>query len=328
METVETNKEAKKPEIKFEAPKVGEPVNYVAPHSLLISKAKVTAVSEEHDGRLITVEVPIKKINKDGDEVVTNQKVTAVYRPKIKLAGGTWHLALLTLLAAAVMSLQQLANAGIPNYHTYSAAGNAAAPATVIFPADPNAQVRLVSLFYRVDTNTAVIAFSSGTTAYSLAATNTATSAVTNVIDATNGLLIGSIAMLQHAGLDYSSAITSYGNSGTNNWTNSAGYVLTNSTTTLGAYGQGPVGFPSTNVSWVAVSSGGFGVLPLIGDEIYLMGSVTSFPGGTTNTILNISGDDIYSGNYGRPVQVQLTPALATNNIYSASAHYDSASQP
>ncbi len=81
-------------------------------------------------------------------------------------------------------------------------------------------------------------------------------------------------------------------------------------------------------MSWVATGTGGWGVIALTSAEIYLMGATTSIPCGATNTVNSINGDDIFSGNYGRPVEAQLSIANTTNNIYSASTHYDSASQP
>jgi hypothetical protein len=66
----------------FEAPKVGETVNHVAPYSNKITKVKVAAVSEEHDGRIVTVEIPTKRKNADGDEVITLTKVSVPFRPK------------------------------------------------------------------------------------------------------------------------------------------------------------------------------------------------------------------------------------------------------
>jgi len=245
---------------------------------------------------------------------------------KEKIAGNTWHFALIALLLSLAVSVM----AGIPTYHSYSSAGNGTTSAYVVFPADPNSQIRLVNLMYRNDTNICNIVLSSGTTAYSLVWTNVSATAATNVIDSTNGLTIGTAIILQHAanGLCYTNYVLNYGNSGTAAWTNANGVVLTNSTTTWGTYGQGPAGFPATNVNWVATGTGGWGVLALTGDEIYLMANTTSIPCGATNTVNTIAGDDIFSGNYGRPVEVQLSIANLTNNIYSASAHYDSSSQP
>jgi len=298
-------------------PKIGDAVNYVQPHSKKIVKVKVAFVHPEHDGRLLTLEVPGEKKDKDGDKVVTLEKVNVSYRPKEKLAGNTWHLALLALLLSLAFSVR----AGIPSYHTFSAAGNAANPATVILPADPNSQIRIVSVFYASDTNAGALQLSSGTTAYSLIASNLTTSSITNVITATNGLSAGAVLVLQHGGVDYTNSVVSFGNTGTNGLNN-----LTNTATTWGVYGTGSVGYPATNLNYVVTGSGGFGVSAFAGDEIYLMGSITSLPVGAATNAIN--GDDIFSGNYGRPVIATLTPSLATNRLNSISAHYDSASQP
>lgn len=222
------------------------------------------------------------------------------------------------------------ASANIPTYHTYSANGNAAGPATLVFPADPNSQVRIVSIYYIADTNKAALQFSSGTTAFTVVYTNAATSTVTNIINSTNGLAAGNILVLQKAatGVDYTNDVVSVGNTGTNTMTLS-GVTITNLATTLGVYGQGPVGTPATNVNFVVIQSGGWGVYPGVNDEIYVMGAISSLPcNGTTNIVQAVNGDDIFSGDYGRPVLMMLTPCLNTNQIPSASAHYDSASQP
>lgn len=305
-------------------PQAGDEVNYVTPHEKKVIKVKVVHVPEEHKGRTVMLEIPAKKKNADGEEVATLDKVSAPFRPKEKLAGHTWHHALIAALLLLVFSVR----AGIPTYHTYSANGSAANPATLVFPADPNLQVRLINIWYIADTNNAALQVSSGTTAYSLLWTNLATTTVTNIVNSTNGLAAGGIVILQHAGVNYTNDVISVGNTGTNTMA-AYGVAVTNLTTTYGAAGNGPVGTLATNVNWVVLQSGGWGVLPSLNDEFYLMGPVSSFPcNGTTNILQNVSGDDIFSGNYGRPVLLMLTPASKTNQIISASAHYDSASQP
>ena len=304
----------------FKAPKVGDTVNHVAANSRNIIKAKVVAVDEKTGGRAVTVEVPKTTKNADGDTVSVQEKVTVTFREKESLAGHTWHWALIAVL----LSLCLCARANIPTYHTYGGAGgNSTYPSQVIFPADPNSQIRVVSVFYSSDLAGALLNFSSGTTEYSLVYSNCSSTTLTNVINSTNGLSPNAVVILQHNGIDYTNYVSSFGNTGTNTYTVPLFGVITNTATTYGAYGQGPVGQAATNVNWVIMaSSWGYQAVP--GDDIYLMGTVSSlFSGGITNSI---NGDDIFSGNYGRPVLLTLGPSTTTNRISSASAHYDSAS--
>jgi hypothetical protein len=280
-------------------PKAGDTVNYVHAVNRIIP-AKVMSVIEGTEGRAITV------INPD---LKAKGPVRVTHRPKAALAGNTWHwpakaVAMLLLLACMAVTLVMPASAALPTYHTFSAIGNAAAPATVILPADPNSQIRVVSLFYSSDTNTAQLSLISGSTAYSLTATNLATTSITNLIDSTNGLSGGSGLILQHGSGDFTNSVSSWGTyiSGTN----TSGYV--------------------TNQAFLVTGSGGFGTLTTVGDNIYLMtNAVSLYIGSGTN---QMNGDDIYSGYYGRPVQATLSPANWTNRIYVLSAHYDSQSQP
>jgi hypothetical protein len=302
----------------------GDTVNYVEPTTCKVTKTKVVSVPEEHKGRSVIIEVSTTAKNKDGDEVVTSQKVAVPYRPKEKLAGNTWHHAMIALLMALALSLQLSAFAAIPTYHTISAYGNNTLPATAIFPADPNSQIRVVTINYSSDNAAAVLNLSSGTTAYSLMYTNPTASWTTNVIMSTNGLSANAGLFLQHAGAVYTNTASSWANTGTNILT-IAGVTISNSVTTYGVYGTGPAGFPATNLNYV-ITSFGWGVYPSVSDEIYLQGPITSISVGMGTNWLN--GDDLFSGNYGRPVMAQITPATATNRLSSVSSHYDSASQP
>jgi hypothetical protein len=281
-------------------PKVGDTINHVGP-GRKIKAARVIAVSD--DGRTATIEVIGEK---------TKTVIHLPHRPKELLAGNTWHwpskaaalLLAFAVTALAITALTQLAGAAIPTYHQASAFGNAAGPATLILPADPNSQIRVVTVLYTSDTNLAQLLFSSGSTAYSLTVSNAATSSITNLIDSTNGLNTGSILVLQHGSGDYTNDVVSWGTyiSGTN------------------TFGQ------VTNQAFVVTASGGFGVYGYVGDEIYLMTSpVPWYVGAGTNVL---SGDDVFSGNYGRPVQVSFNTALVTDRLNNITAHYDSASQP
>lgn len=273
-------------------PKVGDTVAVVKPGNR-IEQGKVASVDAKADGRAITVE---------GVTGAHKKPLRLVHRPKAAIAGNTWHWPVALLLLLGCLAMATVVNASLPTYHTFSAYGNSTAPASVIMPADPNSQIRVVSIFYTSDTAGAQFVFSSGTTAYSEIWTNLATSTTTNLINSTNGLATGSTLVLQHGGADYTNSISSWGNVDTN----------------LYSYGL-------TNVAFVVLNTGGFGVVPSVGDPVYLMGPATYWQAGATTNSLD--GDDIYSGNYGRPVMVTLGPATATNRLSSISAHYDSAAQ-
>lgn len=204
---------------------------------------------------------------------------------------------ILTLAATCVLAAVG-AVAALPTFRTFSAGGNTSYGATVLMPADANSQIRVVSINYSSDTVGAALAFSSGVGAYYLAATNAATSTVTNQINSTNGLSIGSILVLQHGGVLYTNQVVTW-NSSTN--------LLT---------GNG------TNV---VLATGGWGVLPTLFDDIYQMSApVTLIVGSGTNAI---NGDAVFVGNYGRPVIIAFPVATATNRLSLVSVHYDSASQ-
>jgi len=203
------------------------------------------------------------------------------------------------LITAVVgLAVAVAAFAALPTFKTVSGYGNATTGATVYFPADPNSQVRIVNVNYASDSNTAALNFASGTTPFYVTATNVATSSVTNQINSTNGLTAGGVLVLQHNGTCYSSTISTW-----------------NQTTNSGPYG-------GTNV---VLASGGWGVATSVYDEVELMSAARPIPVGATTNAIN--GDAIFVGNYGRIVSLQLTPALVTNRIYTASAHYDSQSQ-
>jgi hypothetical protein len=209
------------------------------------------------------------------------------------------------LLAVATVAMAVSAFADAPTYSpvysTMFANGNAASPASVIFPAHAATTVRIVGAYYDTDTNNSVLSFTSGTTAYSIIATNVAASSVTNQINSTNGLAGGGTLVLQHGGVCYANTVSTW-----------------NATTNSGAYG-------GTNV---VLSSGGWGVATSVGDNVYLMSSAMTLPAAAassgTTTHGNYSGEAIYVGTLaGRPVSVTITPALVTNKLNSVTVHYD-----
>lgn len=193
------------------------------------------------------------------------------------------------LVACAVVSLAVSALAE-PGWKTLSDGGNAASPAEVIFPADPSATWRLVTVNWASDTNNAVLSISDGGTAFTIVETNQATTSVTNKINSTNGLSASAVLVLQHAGSCYAATLSTW-----------------NSSTNSGAYG-------GTNV---VLASGGWGVATSVGDSVYLMNTPVTLPIGATTNFQ--SGYSLFSCTYqGRPMRVQLTPALATNRLFSA----------
>lgn len=191
---------------------------------------------------------------------------------------------ILTVLGVCGIALASYA--ALPTFKTLSAAGNAAAPSVVIFPDDPNLQIRIVNVTYSADTNNAALQYTTGNGAYSLLATNTS-SGVTQVVNSTAGLVANSVLVLNHGGTCYAATLSST-NSGTN----------------------------------AVLVSGAWGVAPSIGDAVYQMGSTNAVPVGAATNAVN--GEAIYVGNYGRPVMVRLTPCLGTNQLNAVSAHYDS----
>jgi hypothetical protein len=232
----------------------------------------------------------------------------------------------LALAAAAALALTQSALATLPTYGTASGYGNTSSNASVVIPANPNGQVRIVTVYYTSDNAAGGMNFSTGVTSYGEDFTNTSATSLTNYVGSTNGLTVGSVVLLQHNGQCLTNVLVSYGNTGTAGWTNANGIVLTNLNTTYGYLGQGYAGYPATNVSYIVTGSGGFGILPSIGDNIWQMSAPTTVLVGIGTN--EMSGDDVYSGNYGCPVAVWLGPVTATNRLSTVSWHYDSASQP
>lgn len=103
------------------------------------------------------------------------------------------------------------------------------------------------------------------------------------------------------------------------------GFCYTNSVASFG-YATNVNGTGITNFNYYLATTSAFGVAPNIGDNIWEMTNSAAILAGAATNCLN--GDDIYSGNYGAPVEVQLGPATSANAISTISAHYDSQSQP
>jgi hypothetical protein len=231
----------------------------------------------------------------------------------------------LALAAIAALGLTQSALATLPTYGTASAYGNTSSNASYVIPANPNGQTRLVTIYYTSDNAAGGINFSTGLGAYANEFTNTSPTTLTNFVSATNGLTVGSVIFLQHGGLCYTNTLVSYGNTGTFGWTNASGVVLTNYQQTYGALQQGAIGAPATNVSYIVTGTGGFGVIAAIGDNIWQMSAPTTILVGLGTN--ELSGDDIYSANYGCPLAIWMGPVTATNRLSTINWHYDSQSQ-
>lgn len=162
------------------------------------------------------------------------------------------------------------------------------------FISDPSLQLRLVNVSYASDTNNAVLSISTGTTAFAITATNQAATSATNQISSTNGLSANATVFLEHAGVACIATVSTW-----------------NQSTNSGPYG-------GTNV---VLSGNGFNVATTAGDSFYLMSTPATLPVGAATDVLN--GDALFVGNRARPVRVQLTPALATNKINTASGRYE-----
>ncbi len=193
------------------------------------------------------------------------------------------------IIACAAVSLAVSAFAE-PGWKTLSGFGNATAGAKVIFPADPATTWRLTTVNWGSDSNTAVLAISGGAVVLDIVETNQLSSSVTNKISTTNGLSANAVLVLQHAGTCYAASVSTW-----------------NSSTNTGAGG-------GTNV---VLASGGWGTNTTVGDDVFIMDTPVNLPIGATTNFS--SGFSLYSCSYkGRPMLVQLTPALATNKLFSA----------
>ena len=190
---------------------------------------------------------------------------------------------LLSLTLGAALALWAVT----PSYVSKSGAGNASAGAQVIFPSDASLQIRLVNLNWQSDSNSAVLSYTTGEAAYSITATNPSTSYLTQYVNSTAGMNSNStLFVLEHLGVGYAALLVST-NSGTN----------------------------------AVFFTGAFGVQSSVGDSLYQMSTASTVLVGATTNAHN--GEALFVGNYARPVRVQLTPALATNRITSATARYE-----
>jgi hypothetical protein len=197
------------------------------------------------------------------------------------------------ILSLAAIGLALVALADSPTYTTKASGagtGTAAVPAFVIFPARPQTQIRVVSVAWKSDTNNATLKFSGGATAFNTTLTNAATSSITNMINSTNGLSGSAVIVLQHAGVCYQTTVAS--------WNSNAG------------------------VTNVVTASGGFASYSSVGDSVYVLDTITTLDASTV--ISDKEGEALYVAALpDRPVLITLSPAWVTNQITSATVHYD-----
>jgi len=189
------------------------------------------------------------------------------------------------LIIAASLALAAVAHAASPTYTTLANNGNAASPASVIFKAAPQQQIRLVSCNWNSDSNTAVLSFTTGVGAYYTPITNAA--ADTNLyVNTTNGFTASSALVVQTpAGLVTNVTVSSLIN--------------------------------ATNVGLSAAI--GLALPP--NSQVFIMSSATTLPVGATT---NWQGSEaVYVGSVDRPVRVVLTPALVTNRLNGVTARYE-----
>jgi hypothetical protein len=230
----------------------------------------------------------------NGYRSVRRQGGAGFQNQKIKIQTNMQNKILLSLAVIGAVALATYAAS--PTYLTKSSgAGTAAAPATIIFPAAAQTQIRVVSVAWKSDTNIATLSFSGGAAAYYQTITNMATSSVTNQINSTNGLSGSAVIVLQHAGVCYQSTVSTW-----------------NMSTNGGAYG-------GTNV---VLASGGWGVLASAGDGVYVMDTPVTLD--ASSAVSDKEGVALYVGKLAdRPVLIKLAPANVTNQITSATVRYD-----
>ena len=176
-------------------------------------------------------------------------------------------------------------HAASPTYKTFAGYGNASSSAALIIPADPSTQIRLVSVSWYSDTNTATINYQTGLGAYVTAQTNLATTWQTQQVATTVGLVTNSYLVLDTGSTNVAALL-----------------IATNSTTNL------------------TLNTGGWGIAAPSNASIYQMDSPVSwYVGATTNMQ---AGEALFVANPGRPLRIYLSGALVTNRI-TATVRYE-----
>jgi len=187
-------------------------------------------------------------------------------------------------ITAAVLVCASL-HAAIPSYVTKSQTNTT--QATVIFPYDPNSQIRLLSVFASSDlTSSKLTCYVGGTSHYcNIAETNTA---LTNIfVESTNGFVAGQLLYIHGLTNDMIA---------TNSSMPSATNIVLTTSIGIAKYQGMEIECMTTNVPTLAI-------------------------GGFTNKV--IASDAIWVGNYGRAMVLSVNGTAACS-IDSASVKYDS----
>ena len=191
----------------------------------------------------------------------------------------------LCLTAVTAISLAcATARAALPTFKTLSQTNTT--QAFVIFPQDPNSQIRLVNVIASSDLASSKLTVLNGTTARYVTVTNVAAS-TSLTLDATNGLTAGCALYVQGAGSNVIAQVSTINN--------------------------------STNVTL----TGNLGIPVGLNYEVEVM--TTNVPslliGGNTNK--TFSSDGLFVGNYGRALELFVNGTAACS-IDTATVHYDS----
>lgn len=168
--------------------------------------------------------------------------------------------------------------ADIPNYKSFSGTEGTTS-SEVIIPADPTLSLRVVGVVAQSDKATSLLKFSAGTTAVGITYSNAAGTAIT--VDRTNSLNANDIIIISSASL------------------------ATNVSATISS-------ISNTNLTLSATD--GIAVVP--GDQVYKLGTVTSWKVGAT-TNYSAAGEALFTAPKGRPIRVLLdgTSDCALNSV-------------
>jgi len=195
--------------------------------------------------------------------------------------------------AALALSAALAAHAGV-DFTTGTGATNAIVPNTniMVFPTRADKQFVLYNLDYRTATN-GLLWMATGKQMFTQTQTNLSASAVTNMVNSTNGFVPGSLLVLEHNGVGYVAGLSALGQ-----------------TTNANTFG--------TNI---VLASGGWGVATSAGDNIYQLGTPRTIPLLAATGTNQINGSAIFAGDPGRPVVVMMGPAI-TPSALSGTGEY------
>lgn len=202
--------------------------------------------------------------------------------------------ALKTACAIATLAVATLAASAGVSFTTGTGATNAIVPNTniMVFPTKADKQFVLYNLDYRTATN-GQLWIASGKQMFTQTQTNLSASAVTNMVNSTNGFVPGSLLVLEHAGVGYVAGLSAIGQ-----------------TTNANTFG--------TNI---VLAAGGWGVAASAGDNIYQLGTPRTIPVLAATGTNQLNGSAIFAGDMSRPVVVMLGPAI-TPSALSGTGEY------